>query len=103
MLTTPVLAYSNFDKDCILEIDASKQGLDVTLSQYQTDNRLHPVAYASRSVSSNYAITDLETLAVVWAITYFRYHLYGHVVTIITDHAAVKAILGMPNLTGKHA
>ena len=48
-------------------------------------------------------ITDLETLAVVWAITHFRYYLYGHNVTIITYHAAVKAILGAPNLTGKHA
>ena len=48
-------------------------------------------------------ITDLETLAVVWAITHFRYYLYGHNVTIITDHAAVKAILGAPNLAGKHA
>ena len=47
--------------------------------------------------------TDLETLAVVWAVTHFRYHLYGHVVTILTDHAAVKAILGAPNLSGKHA
>ena len=39
----------------------------------------------------------------MWAVTHFRYYLYGHDVTIITDHAAVKAILGAPNLTGKHA
>ena len=67
---------------------------------------MHPIAYASRSVSvteANYRITDLETLAVVWAVTHFRYYLYEHNVTIITDHAAVKAILGAPNLTGKHA
>ena len=64
------------------------------------------MAYASRSVSTaeaNYAVIDLETLAVVWAVTHFRYYLYGHDVTIVTDHAAVKAILGAPNLTGKHA
>ena len=29
--------------------------------------------------------------------------IWGHDATIITDHAAVKAILGAPNLTGKHA
>ena len=39
----------------------------------------------------------------MWAVTHFQYYLYGHDVTIITDHAAVKAILGAPNLTGKHA
>lgn len=67
---------------------------------------MHPVAYASRSVlksKKNYPITDLETLAVVWGVTHFRYFLYGHNVTIYTDHAAVKAVLRTPNLTGKHA
>ena len=76
------------------------------MSQYQEDQKLHPVAYASRPISNaeaNYAVTDLETLAVVWAVTHFRYYLYGHCVTIITDHAAVKAILGAPNLTGRLA
>ena len=106
LLTSPLLAYPDFSKDFTLETDASKFGLGAILSQYQEDQKLHPVAYASRSVSTteaNYAITDLEMLAVVWAVTHFRYYLYGYDVTIITDHAAVKAILGVPNLTGKHA
>ena len=64
------------------------------------------MAYASRSLSKsekNYSATDLETLAVVWGITYFRYYLYGHQATIYTDHTAVKAVLEIPNLAGKHA
>ena len=104
LVTAPLLCYPDFDKDFVLETDASKQGLGAILSQYQVDHKLHPVAYASRSISSteaNYAITDLETLAVVWAVTHFRYYLYGHKVTIITDHAAVKAILGAPSLSGR--
>ena len=48
-------------------------------------------------------MTELETLAVVWGVIHFRYYLYGHQVTVYTDHAAVKAVLGTPNLTGKHA
>jgi len=28
--------------------------------------------------------------------------LYDHNVTVVTDHAAVKAILGAPNFTGRH-
>ena len=66
------------------------------MSQTQDDNRLHPVAHASRSVSTseaNYAISDLETSAVVWAVTHFHYYLYGHNVSVVTDHAAVQAIL----------
>jgi len=42
-------------------------------------------------------------VAVVWGVAHFRYYLYGHKVNIYTDHAAVKTILGTPNLTGKHA
>ena len=100
LVTAPLLCYPDFDKDFVLETDASKQGLGAILSQYQIDHKLHPVAYASCSISStesNYAITDLETLAVVWAVTHFHYYLYGHKVTIITDHATVKAILGAPS------
>ena len=55
------------------------------------------------SSEKSYAITELETLAVVWAITHFRYHLYGNRVTVYTDYAAVKGVLGAPNLDGKHA
>ena len=47
-----------------------------------------------------YAVTELETLAVIWAIAHFGYYLYSNRVTVYTDHAAVKAILGAPNLDG---
>ena len=105
LTTAPVLAYPAFNKDFVLETDASIHGLGAVLSQ-QTDGKLHPVAYASRALSrpqKNYGITELETLAVVWAITHFRHCLYGKSVTIFTDHSAVKAVLETPNPTGKHA
>ena len=67
---------------------------------------MHPVAFASRALSPperNYSITELETLAVVWAVSHFHSYLYGHRVTVYTDHSAVKAVLETPNPTGKHA
>ena len=39
----------------------------------------------------------------VWAIGHYRAYLYGHNVTVYTDHSAVKAVLGATNLSGKHA
>ena len=102
----PVLAYPEFSRDFILETDASILGLGAVLSQQQEDGDTHPVAYASRSLApaeKNYSITELETLAVVWAFSHFRAHLYGHHVTVFTDHSAVKSILEPPNPTGKHA
>ena len=106
LVNSPVLAFPDFDRSFVLETDASIRGLGAVLSQKQSDGKFHPVAYASCSLSKTeerYSITDLETLAVVWAISHFQYYLYGHDVTVRTDHQAVKAILGSPNASGKHA
>ena len=74
-VTPPVLAYPSFDVDFTVETDASIQGQGAVLSQPQVDGKLHPVAYASRALNKterNYIITELETLAVVWAISHFH-------------------------------
>ncbi len=89
-----------------METDASIKGIGATLSQKQADGKLHPIAFASRSLNvaeKNYCITDLETLAVVWSIAHFKTYLYGQNVTIYTDYAAVKAVLQNPNTGGRHA
>ena len=59
----------------ILETDASILGLGAILSQHQSDSTVHPVVHASRSLNQaerNYGIIELETLAVVWAVTHFK-------------------------------
>jgi len=106
LISSPVLAYPAFTKPFTLETDASIQGLGAVLSQKQEDGKSHPVAYASRALSAperNYSITELETLAVVWAISHFHTYLYGNCVTVSTDHSAVKAVLQTPNPTGQHS
>ena len=80
-----MLGYSNFDVGFILEKDASHQRLGAVLSQRQEDSKLHPIAYASRALSeaeNNCGITELETLAVVWAFSHYHYYLYGQRVTV---------------------
>ena len=83
-----MLAYPNFNKDFCLETDASVKGLGAILSQVGEDRKKRPVAYASHALSDSerrYAITELETLTVVWAMSHFHHYLYGHNVTVFTD------------------
>ena len=47
LCTAPVLGYSNFTRDFILETDASLKGLGTILSQQQKDRSIHVIAYAS--------------------------------------------------------
>ena len=71
LVCSPVLVYLSFDHDFILETDASIQRLSAVLSQRQDDGSTHPIAYASRALSPTerrYGVTELETLAVVWAV-----------------------------------
>ena len=50
-----------------------------------------------------YGITELETLAIVWGLQHFRAYLYGHRVTVFSDHAPMKSILKTKLPSGKLA
>ena len=84
--------------------DASGVGPGAVLSQKQRDGEYHPIAYASRSLQpseKNYGISELETLALVWAVKYFRTYNLGHPCTVLTDHAACLSLLNTSKSSAK--
>ena len=46
----------------------------------------------------NYATTEKELLAIIFAIDKFRSYLTGSKVIVFTDHAALKYLLAKPRL-----
>ena len=105
LITAPVLAYPQFGEgsEFVLETDASTSGLGAVLSQKQEDGRLHPLAFSSRKLQAADAITELETLGIVWAVKYFGPYLLGHQVVVYTDHAACASLLSCRNPSPKLA
>ena len=79
-VSTPILAYPDYQLPFTLHIDSSTDGLGAVLYQKQ-DGKLRVIAYASRSVSkaeSNYPAHKLEFLALKWAVCEkFHEYLYG--------------------------
>ena len=62
-MSTPILAFTDYTKDFLLETDASKEGLGAVLSQKQADGQYHPVTYGSQALTAhekNYHSTNLE-------------------------------------------
>lgn len=89
-----VLIQPNYEKEFILETDASNTGLGAVLAQEYQGN-IRPIAYASRVLNSaerNYSITEKEMLGALWAMEHFYYYLHGREFVLKTDHKALEAI-----------
>ena len=87
----PVVRYPDFEKPFLLYTDTSLTGLGAVLAQKEGKEE-YVIAYTSQTLLAaerNYGITELECLAIVWAINYFRHYVYSSNLTIITDHSAL--------------
>ena len=104
LTSPPILAYPNFEKPFIIYTDASTYTLGAILSQKDEQKREHVIAYASWTLNKherNYGVTELECLAVVWAVKHFHHYLHEQKFTVVTDHAALRYLKNMTNPVGK--
>ena len=105
---SPVLAFADYTKDFLLEMDTSKEGLGAVLSQKQGDGWFHWVAYGSWGLSTykkNYHSTKLEFLVLKWAVMeHFKEYLLYQPFLVKTDNNPLTYIISTPNLdaTGHH-
>src|SRR5205814_10520990 len=87
LVTSPILVYSDWTKKFILFTNALTFALEAILAQRDKENQDHVVAYTSRFLlpaEKNYSATELECLAMVWAIKKFYHYLHGKHFLVIT-------------------
>ena len=78
MISSPILIYPDFNKPFLLYTDASSFGLGAVLAQKDNNNKEHVITYTSKRTDQyevNYHATELECLAIKWAVEYFRSYL----------------------------
>jgi RNase H-like domain found in reverse transcriptase len=86
--SNPVLRLPDPNLPFILTTDWSRLAIGAALSQKDPETGFdHPIAYKSRLLSwaeRNYASTEAECIAVIWAIQKFRVYLDGCTWTVGT-------------------
>ena len=101
-MSSPVLAFMDYTKDFLLQMDASKEGLGAVLSQKQADRQFHPVAYGSQALTAhekNYHSTKLEILVLKWAVMeHFKEYMLYQPFLVKTDNKPLTYIMITPNL-----
>jgi len=78
--------------------------LGIVLAQSGEGNIDHPIAFASRKLSTaekNYTTTEREGLAMVYALQKFRHYLLGSRFKMFTDHSALNYLVNKPVLGGR--
>ncbi|GBN45533.1 hypothetical protein AVEN_226237-1 [Araneus ventricosus] len=66
------------------------------------DGRETPIAYAARKLiwtERNYCQLDKETLSIMGGVKKILYFLYGHTITLITDHQPFLRLFSKMKLT----
>ena len=106
LASSQVMAYPNEQDMYILDTDASDIAMGAVLSQMQMQEtgryQERPIAYASKKFNPrepNYCARRRELLAIVTMVKHFDVYLRGGSFMIRTDHASLRYIRTLQNLT----
>jgi hypothetical protein len=80
LMKVSILKFPDMDKEFLVCMDTSKEGLGRVLMQYS-----RVIAYISRKLrkhEENYATHDLDLLAIVYALRVWRHYLIGRKIQI---------------------
>jgi hypothetical protein len=91
------LLVKHFDPTLPTELvtDASRTGLGFALIQRDADSHVRLIQAGSRSLcpaETRYAVSELECLAIYFAITKCRHYLLGARFKVVTDHRPLEGV-----------
>ncbi|GFS98355.1 retrovirus-related Pol polyprotein from transposon 297 [Trichonephila clavipes] len=89
LIDKPVLYAPNFEREFIVQTDASNAGMGAVLSQLTEQGEEHPILYLSKKfseVEKRYCTTEKECASIVFAIKRLHYYLDGNSFLVMTDH-----------------
>jgi hypothetical protein len=95
LVSVPIIQPPDWSQPFEIMCDVSDYAVGAVLGQ-RKEGRVHAVYYASKTLSEaqlNYATTEKELLAVVFAFEKFRSYIVNLKVIVYTDHAAIKYLL----------
>lgn len=94
LISAPVLAHFDLDRETVIQTDASHYGWGVIISQKNPEDGLHrPISIESgkfKDAELNATTTEKEFLAIVKAFTRNRHMLLPIHSTVLTDHLNLK-------------
>ncbi|CAJ2658862.1 unnamed protein product [Trifolium pratense] len=95
LVTAPIIIAPDWTLEFELMCDASDYAVGAVLGQ-RKNKIFHAIHYASKVLNDaqvNYATTEKELLAIVYALEKFRSYLIGSKIVVYTDHAAIKYLI----------
>jgi hypothetical protein len=106
--SAPILQRFDFDKDIVVETDASDYVSAGVLSQVGDDGLLHPVAFFSKKHSPaecNYEIYDKELMAIIRCFEEWRAELQSSInpIKVLSDHKNLEYFMTNKLLSRRQA
>jgi hypothetical protein len=95
LVSAPIIQPPDWSQPFEIMCDTSDYTVDAILGQ-RKGGRVHALYYASKTLNRaqlNYATTEKELLAVVFAFEKFRSYIVNSKVIVYADHAAIKYLL----------
>ncbi|GFU92223.1 retrovirus-related Pol polyprotein from transposon 297 [Trichonephila clavipes] len=89
LIDKPVLYAPNFEREFIVQTDASNAGMGAVLTQLNEQGEEHPILYLSKKfseVEKRYCTTEKKCASIVFAIKRLHYYLDGNSFLVMTDH-----------------